>query len=89
MFAAFLLLLLVGHSLALGDEDPECGQSDYPPNIRVLLDSWRYQRLLGENDDGLWRARNIGRESEDTQTVREVEAYHTLLICIYSYNKYM
>ena len=47
-----LLLLLVGYTLstAPGDEDAECGVRTEAVNIRVLLDSWRYQTLLGQND---------------------------------------
>ena len=42
----------MGQTLAVapGDESDECGVPDYPDNIKVLLDSWRYQRLLGPND---------------------------------------
>ena len=49
-----MLLLLLGHTLAVapGDESDDCEVPDYPDNIRVLLDSWRYQTLLPpENDD--------------------------------------
>ena len=52
------LLLLLGHlhtlslAVAPGDESDDCEVSDYPDNIRVLLDSWRYQTLLSpKNDD--------------------------------------
>ena len=51
---AAMLLLLLGHTLAVapGDESDDCEVPDYPVNIRVLLDSWRYQTLLPpENDD--------------------------------------
>ena len=46
--------LLPGHAVAVapGDESDDCEVPDYPVNIRVLLDSWRYQTLLPpENDD--------------------------------------
>ena len=49
-----MLLLLLGHTLAVapGDESDDCEVPDYPVNIRVLLDSWRYQTLLPpENGD--------------------------------------
>ena len=49
-----MLLLILGHTLAVapGDESDDCEVPDYPDNIRVLLDSWRYQTLLPlENDD--------------------------------------
>ena len=46
---AVLLLFILGHTLAVapGDEDDDgCAVPDYPDNIKVLLDSWRYQTLL-------------------------------------------
>ena len=60
MSAGVIVLLLLGQSLAVapGDEDVECGVPHYPTNIRVLLDSWRYQTLLGwsdpTNDEAVW-----------------------------------
>lgn len=43
-----VLLLLLGNTLAVapGDEHDECPMPDYPPGIRVLMDSWRYTALL-------------------------------------------
>ena len=46
-------LLLLGNTLATtapGDESGECAEPDYPVNIKVLLDSWRYQTLLPQDD---------------------------------------
>ena len=45
---ALVLLLLLCQSLATapGDEDDVCGVPEYPVYFRVLMDSWRYQRLL-------------------------------------------
>ena len=50
-----LLLLLLGHSVAVapGDEDERCPVPEYPSvRVKVLMDSWRYQTLLEE--DGVW-----------------------------------
>ena len=43
-----LLLLLLGNTLAIapGDEYDECGEQHYTYNIKVMLDSYRYQQLL-------------------------------------------
>ena len=44
---------VVGNTLATiapGDESGECAVPDYPVNIKVLLDSWRYQTLLPQDD---------------------------------------
>ena len=50
-----LLLLLLGQSEAMapGDEDERCPVPEYPVNVKVLMDSWRYQTLLGE---AVWTA---------------------------------
>ena len=68
---AAMLLLLLGHTLAVapGDESDDCEVPDYPVNIRVLLDSWRYQTLLPpENDDtttnAAWTTYNERRPQE-------------------------
>ena len=62
-----LLLLVVGDVLAAvapGDEHAECEvPADYIPRKRVLLDSWRYQTLLAEDDgsstgSAVWTAVN-------------------------------
>ena len=47
-----LLLLLLRDTLAVapGDEYDGCEVPDYPVNIKVLMDSWRYQTLLAQND---------------------------------------
>ena len=53
------LLLLLGQSVAMapGDEDERCPVPEYPVNVKVLMDSWRYQTLLGE--DGVWAANTM------------------------------
>ena len=47
---AVLLLCQVqwsAHAAAPGDEDEDCVPPNYPGEIAVLLDSWRYRTLLG------------------------------------------
>ena len=64
MLLLLLLLLLVGDTLAVspGDEYDGCEVPDYPVNIKVLLDSWRYHTLLAQNDATIdttvWTTRN-------------------------------
>ena len=50
-----LLLLLLGQSVAVapGDEDVRCPVPEYPVNVKVLMDSWRYHTLIAE--DGGYR----------------------------------
>ena len=47
-----ILLLILGNTLAVapGDEYDGCEVPDYPVNVKVLMDSWRYQTLLAQND---------------------------------------
>ena len=51
MTSLLLLLLLLGRSVAApGDEDVRCPVPEYPVNVKVLMDSWRYHTLIaGEN----------------------------------------
>ena len=64
MLGLFLsLFVLLGQTLAVapGDESGECGVPDYPVNIKVLLDSWRYQTLLAGDDsetEAVWTTYN-------------------------------
>ena len=54
------LVLLLGQSVAMapGDEDKKCQVPEYPSvRVKVLMDSWRYQTLLGE--DGVWAANTM------------------------------
>ena len=48
MTSLLLLLLLLGQSVAAapGDEDKRCPVPEYPANVKVLMDSWRYHTLL-------------------------------------------
>ena len=52
------MLLLLGQTLAVtpGDESDDCEVPNYPVNIRVLLDSWRYQTLLSQENDNTTNA---------------------------------
>ena len=56
-----LLLLLLGQSVAMapGDEDERCPVPEYPVNLKVLMDSWRYQTLLGEDGNSVWSANTM------------------------------
>ena len=54
MTSLLLLLLLLGRSVAApGDEDVRCPVPEYPVNVKVLMDSWRYHTLIAE--DGGYR----------------------------------
>ena len=77
--AVVLLFLLLGHTLAVapGDEDTACGVPDYPANIRVLLDSWRYQTLLDQSADPnenpeVWTTSTIGDDGANTVSSKEI-----------------
>ena len=51
------LLLLLGQSVGMapGDEDERCPVPEYSSvRVKVLMDSWRYQTLLGEDGDSVW-----------------------------------
>ena len=52
MLLLLLQLLLVRGRLAVaaGDEYNGCEVPDYPVNIKVLLDTWKYQTLLAQDD---------------------------------------
>ena len=72
MLLMLLVLFLLRDTLAVapGDEYDGCEVPDYPVNIKVLIDSWRYQTLLGENDanttntTAVWTTENT--EGRDT-----------------------
>ena len=54
------LLLLLGQSVAMapGDEDEKCPVPEYPSvRVKVLMDSWRYQTLLGEDGNSVWTSK--------------------------------
>ena len=60
-----LLLFLLRDTLAVapGDEYDGCKVPDYPVNIKVLLDSWRYHTLLAQdgantNTATIWTTEN-------------------------------
>ena len=60
-----VLLLLLGQSVAMapGDEDKKCQVPEYPSvRVKVLMDSWRYQTLLGEDGDSVWSANTTEKQ---------------------------
>ena len=69
-----------------GDESGECGVPDYPDNIKVLLDSWRYQRLLGGDDNSesvaVWTTRNT-ESGQDEVVSLQIVPMHVLFCSIY------
>ena len=63
------LLLLLGQSVAMapGDEDEKCPVPEYPSvRVKVLMDSWRYQTLLGEDEDSVWSANTTEKPQNTT-----------------------
>ena len=66
-----LMLLLLGQSLAVapGDEDDVCGILKYPVHFRVLMDSWRYQRLLPQNSAAPWTTNGVSCVKQANRTV--------------------
>ena len=59
---------MLGQTLAVapGDESGECRVPDYPVNIKVLLDSWRYQTLLPDT----WTATNSDPNNPETVSIK-------------------
>ena len=55
----------MARTIAPGDESGECAVPDYPVNIKVLLDSWRYKTLLPQdgatNSAAVWTVYNTFR----------------------------
>ena len=45
MILLLLLFLQTTTAIAPRDEDTDCNVPYYPPNINVLLDSWRYRGM--------------------------------------------
>ena len=78
--ALLLLLLVQTLAVAPGDEDAECAVPRYPANIRVLLDSWRYQTLL-DHSGAMWTTSTIGHDN--TNAVNFVKT--TMIFCIMIY----
>ena len=83
-----VLLFILGHTLAVapGDEDDDgCAVPNYPDNIKVLMDSWRYQTLLPST----WTATNSDSNNEDTVGINNITVcmclnvvhYNTVDIC--------
>ena len=74
-----LLMVNPGYSVAPGDEDqPLCEQlrslgaaptPAYSANMRVLMDSWNYQRLLPPRAGAVWeQVDNDGNDSPEETT---------------------
>ena len=61
---------MLGQTLAVapGDESVGCGVPDYPVNIKVLLDSWRYQTLLAGDDSETEAVWTTATTSDDRDT---------------------
>ena len=56
-------------AVAPGDEYDGCEVPDYPVNIKVLLDSWRYQTLLAQDDattntTAVWTTENTAENGD-------------------------
>ena len=78
-----LLLLLLGQSVATapGDEDERCPVPEYPSvRVKVLMDSWRYQTLLGEDGDSVWSANTTENQQ---MTVYSSSYYLTRTVIIF------
>ena len=85
-----LLLLLLRDSLAVapGDEYDGCEVSDYPVNIKVLMDSWRYQTLLAQNDatsdnTAVWTTENTRGSDTVSQDCENIQSsiYYVTCAC--------
>ena len=84
MFAAInTLLLLLDHSLALapGDVDETCREQGYPANVKVLLDSWRYQTLLA----GKWTATNTDAANRQTVSTEYIAVLLAFSVLVFLY----
>ena len=75
-----LLLFLLRDTLAVapGDEYDGCEVPDYPVNIKVLLDSWRYGTLHGQNEIGTADWTTVG-----TDTVSQNCGKYTVKTCMW------
>ena len=61
-------------TVAPGDEHAECDvPADYIPRKRVLLDSWRYQTLLAQDDgSAMWNVVSVNTaEMTQVSTVNQ------------------
>ena len=62
--------------VALGDENYRCGALDYPVNIKVFFDSWRYRTLLGtDTDNSAGWTTGTNRAQDENATVSYIEHY--------------
>ena len=74
-----LLLLVVGESVGDAPGDESCSaQGEQQVNIRVLMDSWRYQSLLsgsGSSSDAVWTS------SDHVRSCHAIELWSILCSC--------
>ena len=85
LLATSLLLLLLGQSVAApGDEYERCPVPEYPVNVKVLMDSWRYHTLIAEDGGNrVWTAFT----TEGRRMVASSKATNaTLTLFIYTYS---
>ena len=77
-----LLLFLLGDTLAVapGDEYDGCEVPDYPVNIKVLLDSWRYRTLHGHDDVGTADWTTVGNVTVSQNCVKYLVTTCTWLL---------
>ena len=54
---------------ALDPGDEDCPVQTYSNNVRVLMDSWRYQSLLSNTSDAVWTTYNSGDACVESLTV--------------------
>ena len=75
-------------AIAPGDESDECAVPDYPVNIKVLLDSWRYQTLLPQdgatNSAAMWTIYNTDRS--DTMNKVAMFTSTCIYVCSFQYS---
>ena len=78
---------------APGDEDVSCPVPEYPVNVKVLMDSWRYHTLIAEDGGNrVWTTLTTERRRRMTpkkpMTVASSKATNdaTLTLFIYTYS---
>ena len=74
-----LLLLVVGESVGDAPGDESCpAQGEQQVNVKVLMDSWRYQTLLsgsGSSSGGVWTS------SDHVRSCHAIELWSILCSC--------
>ena len=59
-------------TVGAGSGDEDCPVQTYSNNVRVLMDSWRYQSLLSNTNDGVWTTYNSG-DSQSNSVVSHLQ----------------